>query len=225
MLMDTFSDDYIDYDCYDDDDCGIESCDSKFHVGPGGVFKDLAAIKWWQLLQVRKLLQVSFNESVNSEDYFTVGGGCDPQVKITSGTWGFNGSVYVCKNDIAQCRLCRVGNCISFCYVPCGEELNYDVEDQNPDPNFPDDPVFGDPVGAGIPVRFGRAIITECSEDVSPPDWLKYTFTAKGVGKIYRFNYCQGLNQYDESVAPDGATPGVAIPFVDSAGVPLQEAA
>lgn len=217
-----FSDNYIDTDCYNAMNCGIPACDAKFNVGPIGVFKDLGAVKWWQLFQVKKALNLSFNQNVNSEEYWEVGGGCYPRVKITPGTWGFSGNLYYCKDDIAQCRLCRVGNCLSWCYVPCGDDQNYDTDMHDPDPNDPDAPVFGDPVGNGDPTQFGLAVITECTEEVSPPDWIRLSFTARGVGQRYYFNYCESLLGFDEDFIPDGAEPGQAIPFRDSSGRVIQ---
>lgn len=195
-----FEDDFIDTDCYDEEDCRLQACDAKFHVGPSRAIADLQDVEWWQFRMPVDLLSLNFTETAATEEYFTVGGGCDPRIKVNQITYSVSGSVYACKNDLAQCRLCRAGSCLSFCYTPCGSDLNYDVDGQDPD--VQDTPIFGDPIGAGIPVRLGLLLMTDCTEDVTAGDTIKYDFTATGVGRQYRFNYCESLDLYDQDTIP-----------------------
>lgn len=193
-------DDYIDTDCYEEDDCRLQACEAKFHVAPARAIADLNNIEWWQFRLPVDLLSISMGSSASTEEYLTVGGGCEPRIKVNQVSWNISGSLYACKDDIAQCRLCRVRNCLAFCYTPCGVDFNYDVDGQ--DPLVQDTPVFGDPIGAGVPVRLGKLIITECTEDVTPGDYIKYDFSATGVGKEHRYNYCQSLAEYDQETIP-----------------------
>jgi hypothetical protein len=194
-----FSDEYIDTDCYDEEDCRIQACDAKFHIGPTRAIRDLTNVEWWQFRQPIDLLNFTINRSTSAEEYLTVGS-CDPRIKSNQRSRQFSGSLYACKNDLAQCRLCRDGNCVSVCYAPCGMRFNYDVDES--DPNVQDTPIYGDPIGAGEPVSLFLMKITECNETIAPGDYIRFEISATIVGKEHRFNYCQSLNDYDEETIP-----------------------
>ena len=206
---------YLDDTCYEEEDCRLKSCGAKIAFAPGSALADvsytdgpdgpISNIPWNQFAQAIDLLNFDISQDAAVEEYFVVGD-CDPRQKVTSCSFNISGSMYLCKNDKAQCYLCRPKNCVAFCYSPCGDGLVYDVEDQDPDPtSLPDDISISDPIVRGAAVMFGVVVINSCSQSVSPPDYITVNFSGQGRGKLYRDNFC--------NVIEDG--PNFPIPLSD----------
>lgn len=192
-----------DESCYEEEDCRVTACKAKIGFGPAKALDDITDVEWWHFQQFIDLLDWNMDVTAATEEYFVVGD-CRPRVKVTSCSWTFSGNLYYCKNDLAACRACRPKNCVSICYVPCGEDYTHDVDDSNPDPMEPDTPVFGDPMGAGDAVYLGVGVVNQCSTSGAPPDYIRQSFTIQGVGELYEFNTCESLENYDDDFVPEG---------------------
>lgn len=206
-------DHYIDYGdecCYDEQDCRLVGCGAKIAFGPGCAFADLANVPWFEFDIPRDLLSFDLETTADVENYRAIGS-CDDKCKVTGRHWSISGSMYWCRSDVAQCRVCLEGSCVSFCYAPCGLGYAYDpAGDGDPSDDDGSGQVNPDIIVNNTTVIFGTGVVNSCSTSVQPDDYITSNFSITGCGRLYRENMCQApqlaptINQ--EAGIPLGAT-------------------
>ena len=226
--------DFVDECCYTEDNCRLQGCGAKVAFGPGCAFEDMANIPWLDFDIPLDLISFDLETTADVETFKRIGS-CWDICKLTGTHWNISGSYYKCMEDVAQCRSCTEGNCVSFCYAPCGWGYIYDVAD-----DIPDEPLQGgdginpgdatgqvnpDIIENGSGVHFGTGVVNNCGESVSPDDYITNTFSITGCGQLYRENMCQSpalapaeapLIPGSGPIAPGELAPAIA-PAIDTA--------
>ena len=183
----------IDDCCYAENECRLLGCGARVAFGPGCAFDDLANIPWGEFTIPTDLLSFDLNETADIDTFRPIGS-CYDICKNTGNHFDISGSYYFCAEDLAQCRSCQVGNCVTFCYIPCGGGFIYDVPNDQPD----DPGEFGsnqvipgtNPLLTGSAVIFGQGVVNSCSTSVTPDDYIAQNFSITGCGKLWKENLC-----------------------------------
>ena len=215
--------DFADECCFEENNCRLVGCGAKVAFGPGCAFQDMANIPWLDFDIPLDLLSFDVEKTADVDTFKRIGS-CWDICKLTGTHWNANGSFYWCAEDVAQCRVCLEGNCVSFCYAPCGEGYIYDIADDIPDvigggdginPGDASGQVNPDILVNGTPIQFGTGVVNSCSESVTPDDYITNSFSITGCGQLYRENYCQSAQLLPATAAPALEAPAVtAVPAV-----------
>ena len=192
-----------DENCFTNAACRIQAKKSFIALGPTQALADITDPDWTMFDQFLMLTSWSISRSDDTTEEDLIGY-CDPVWKNNRTTWTFSGDAYYCKEDISICRVALENNCFAFMIIPCGEPYLHDLGDNNPKPDVPDGPVFGDPIGAGDVVTVGIGTANQYDENYTPGDCVRSTFS--GLAKCVRkYNTCNTLvNETEQLIEESG---------------------